>query len=66
MRVVIQRVSEASVTIDGTVRGKIGQGFIILLGIEEADSGDDIEWLCGKIARIRSVSYTHLTLPTKA
>jgi len=53
MRVVIQRVSEASVTIDGTVRGKIGQGFIILLGIEEADSGDDIEWLCGKIARIR-------------
>ena len=53
MRVVIQRVSEGSVTIDGEVRGKIGQGFVILLGIVEADGAEDIDWLCGKIARMR-------------
>ena len=53
MRVVIQRVSEGSVTIDGEVRGKIGQGFVVLLGIEEADGAEDINWLCGKIARMR-------------
>ena len=53
MRVVIQRVSQGSVTIEGNVRGKIGQGFVILLGIEETDSNDDIDWLCGKIARMR-------------
>lgn len=53
MRVVIQRVSQGSVTIEGNVLGKIGQGFVILLGIEETDSNDDIDWLCGKIARMR-------------
>ena len=53
MRVVIQRVSEGSVTIDGKVRGKIGQGFVVLLGIEEADNDEDIDWLCGKITRMR-------------
>ena len=53
MRVVIQRVSEGSVTIDGEVRGKIGQGFVVLLGIEEADGAEDIDRLCGKIARMR-------------
>ena len=53
MRVVIQRVSQGSVTIEGNVRGKISQGFVILLGIEETDSNDDIDWLCGKIARMR-------------
>ena len=53
MRAVIQRVSEGSVTIDGEVRGKIGQGFVVLLGIEEADGTEDINWLCGKIARMR-------------
>ena len=53
MRVVIQRVSQGSVTIEGNVRGKIGEGFVILLGIEETDSNDDIDWLCGKIARMR-------------
>ena len=53
MRVVIQRVSKGSVTIDGEVRGKIGQGFVVLLGIEEADGAEDIDWLCGKIARLR-------------
>ena len=53
MRVVIQRASEASVTIDGQVRGGIGLGFVVLLGIEDADTTADIEWLCGKIARLR-------------
>ena len=53
MRVVIQRVSEASVTIGGQVRGRIDLGFVVLLGIEDADTAWDIEWLCGKIARLR-------------
>ncbi len=53
MRVVIQRVSEASVLIDGKIHSHIGSGLLILLGIEEADTGQDIEWLTGKIARLR-------------
>jgi D-tyrosyl-tRNA(Tyr) deacylase len=53
MRAVIQRVSEASVTIDGAVKGAIGGGLLVLLGVEEADSAEDIEWLSGKIARLR-------------
>lgn len=53
MRTVIQRVLEAKVTIDGVVKGEIGRGYMILVGIEEADNSQDIEWLAGKIARIR-------------
>ena len=53
MRAVIQRSSEASVTIGGQVRASIGQGFVVLLGVEDADTAEDIEWLCGKIARLR-------------
>ena len=53
MRVVIQRVSEASVTIGGQVRGRIDLGFVVLLGIEDADTAGDIEWRCKKIARLR-------------
>ncbi len=53
MRVVIQRVSEASATIDGSVKGAIGRGFMILLGIETDDTQEDAEWLCGKIAALR-------------
>lgn len=54
MRAVIQRVSEASVTIDGGVKGAIGRGFVVLLGIEDGDSGEeDSAWLVGKIARLR-------------
>lgn len=53
MRVVIQRVTEASVTIGGSVKAFIGKGFLVLLGIEETDSQEDIEWLCGKISRLR-------------
>ncbi len=53
MRAVIQRVSQASVTIAGEVRGAIGAGLLVLLGVEAADTAEDIEWLSGKIARLR-------------
>ena len=53
MRVVLQRVSEASVTIEGNVKSQIEQGLLILLGIEEEDSEEDIRWLCGKIPKMR-------------
>ncbi|MBS1638003.1 MAG: D-tyrosyl-tRNA(Tyr) deacylase [Bacteroidetes bacterium] len=53
MRLVIQRVSEASVTIEGNVKGKIGAGLLILLGIEEADTTDDIDWLAQKAVNMR-------------
>lgn len=53
MRVVIQRVSEASVTIEGKVSAKVGQGLLILLGIEDADGQEDIDWLCKKISQLR-------------
>jgi D-aminoacyl-tRNA deacylase len=53
MRVVIQRVKEASVTIEGQVKSEITAGLLILLGIEEADSQDDINWLTAKIANLR-------------
>lgn len=53
MRLLIQRVREASVTIEGEVRSKIGQGLLVLVGIEEADGDEDIEWLAGKLMRLR-------------
>jgi len=53
MRAVVQRVSEASVTITGQVRGAIQNGLVVLLAIEEADTPEDIEWLSGKIVRLR-------------
>lgn len=53
MRVVIQRVSKASVNIDEKISGQIGKGMLILLGIEHTDSQEDINWLCSKIARLR-------------
>ena len=53
MRCVIQRVSEASVTIAEKVKSSIGLGLLVLIGIEEADNDEDIEWLCGKIAKLR-------------
>ena len=56
MRVVIQRVSESSVSIDGEIVGSIQKGFMILLGIENEDSIDDIEWLVGKISKLRIFS----------
>ena len=53
MRAVIQRVSEASVTVEGEIISEIGLGLLILLGIEEEDTNDDIQWLSGKISRLR-------------
>ena len=53
MIAVVQRVSEASVTVDKTVRGAIGQGVLVLLGIEEADDDEDIAWLSRKIVNLR-------------
>lgn len=53
MRIVIQRVSEANVVIDGKVNGEIGQGFMILLGIGSDDTAEDIDWLVRKIVGLR-------------
>src|SRR3974390_2697223 len=53
MRAVIQRVAESNVTIAGAVKGAIQHGLLVLLAIEEADTTEDIEWLSGKIARLR-------------
>lgn len=53
MRVVIQRVTNASVTIHGNVKSAIGPGLLILLGIEDADTSDDVEWLSSKICNLR-------------
>lgn len=53
MRSVVQRVSSASVTIAGQTRSSIQTGLLVLLGIEEADTAEDVEWLSGKIARLR-------------
>lgn len=53
MKVVIQRVSKASVTIDGKVKSAIGNGLLILLGVEDVDTEEDINWLCGKISKLR-------------
>ncbi|MGM9716146.1 MAG: D-aminoacyl-tRNA deacylase, partial [Prevotella sp.] len=53
MRIVIQRVSEASVTIDGQCRSRIGKGYLILLGIESSDTTEDIDWLVNKVVKLR-------------
>lgn len=53
MRVVLQRVTEASVKINGRINGQIGEGILVLLGIEIADTFEDIEWLCNKIVKLR-------------
>jgi D-tyrosyl-tRNA(Tyr) deacylase len=53
MRAVIQRVSRAGVTIQNVLKGSIGKGLLVLLAIAETDGSDDIEWLSGKIVRLR-------------
>lgn len=53
MRAVIQRVTEASVTIEGELKSAIGQGLLVLLGISREDQQTDIDWLCKKIAKLR-------------
>ena len=56
MRVVIQRVSEASVTINNTIVAKINQGFLILLGVTHDDNEEDVSWLTNKITKLRVFS----------
>ncbi|MBP3552258.1 MAG: D-tyrosyl-tRNA(Tyr) deacylase [Bacteroidaceae bacterium] len=53
MRTVIQRVSHASVSINGTVKSAIEKGLLVLVGIEDADTEEDIQWLCKKIVGLR-------------
>ena len=53
MRIVIQRVTEASVTIEGTVKSTIGKGYLILLGVCEEDNEEDVDWLVKKVAGLR-------------
>jgi len=53
VRVVIQRVSQASVTIQGKIKSRIGRGLLLLLGFEESDNETDSEWLCNKIVHLR-------------
>ncbi|HKZ66682.1 MAG TPA: D-aminoacyl-tRNA deacylase [Chitinophagaceae bacterium] len=53
MKAVIQRVSKGSVTINGTIHSQINQGLLVLLGIEDADTADDIEWISNKIVNLR-------------
>ncbi len=67
MRVVIQKVSNASVTIENTVKSEISQGLLILVGIEDNDTEDDIKWLSGKICRLRifNDSNNQMNLPVK-
>jgi D-aminoacyl-tRNA deacylase len=56
MRVVLQRVKEVSVTIEGVIKSEIKEGLLILLGIENEDNTDDIQWLASKIAQMRIFS----------
>ena len=56
MRVLIQRVAEASVTIEDKVKSAIGPGLLVLLGIETEDTAEDIDWLCKKIIQLRIFS----------
>lgn len=53
MRIVIQRVTKSSVTVAGEITGKIGKGLLILVGIEDCDTNEDIDWLCNKVANLR-------------
>lgn len=53
MRVVVQRVKRADVSIEGKIKSQIANGLLVLVGIEDADTKDDIVWLCGKIVRLR-------------
>jgi D-tyrosyl-tRNA(Tyr) deacylase len=53
MKAVLQRVSRARVTVEGRIAGEIGAGLVVLLGVHRDDTTEDLEWLCGKITRLR-------------
>jgi D-aminoacyl-tRNA deacylase len=53
MRVVIQRVTQADVKVDGEIRGEVGPGLLVLMGVEDADGQEDITWMSGKIVNLR-------------
>ena len=53
MRAVVQRVSEASVTINGKVNGSIGKGYMVLLGVEDIDEKEDLDYICDKLIGLR-------------
>tara|TARA_R100000935_G_scaffold18503_1_gene35794 strand:- start:16491 stop:16943 length:453 start_codon:yes stop_codon:yes gene_type:complete len=53
MRIILQRVKKASVTISEKIISEIGQGYLVLVGIEAEDTQEDIDWLCGKVTRLR-------------
>ena len=53
MRILIQRISRASVTIDNVIKSAISEGLVIFVGIENEDTKEDIDWLCNKIANLR-------------
>ena len=53
MRVLVQRVTQASVTVDGSITGQIGAGLLLLVGVEEADTAADIDWLVRKVSQLR-------------
>jgi D-tyrosyl-tRNA(Tyr) deacylase len=59
MRAVIQRVSESYVTIGGQIKSAIARGLLVLLAVEDADTAEDLEWLSGKIARLRVFDDEH-------
>jgi D-tyrosyl-tRNA(Tyr) deacylase len=59
MRTVIQRVTRASVSINNQKKSEIGPGLVVLLGIEESDNQNDIEWLCSKIVQLRIFNDTN-------
>lgn len=54
MRVIVQRVKEAAVTVDGKIAGQIGKGLLVLAGFEEADQLDDLEWMAQKLVKLRT------------
>lgn len=53
MRVLVQRVTQASVTVEGSITGQIGAGLLLLVGVEEADTAADIDWLVRKVSQLR-------------
>ena len=62
MRIVIQRVSHASVTIEGEVKSAIKQGYLILFGVEESDTSEDVDWLVKKVIGLRVFDDENLVM----